>query len=41
MIFYDKETQWEQMAGWTVDVGTQTERKEERGFYEEEVGVVD
>ncbi|KAF8445159.1 hypothetical protein BGX38DRAFT_1143517 [Terfezia claveryi] len=40
-IFYDKETQWERMAGWTVDVGTQTEHKEEKGVHEEEVGVVD
>lgn len=41
MIFYDKATQWEQMAEWTVDIGTQTEHNEQKDVHEEEVGVVD
>lgn len=40
-IFYDKATQWEPVAEWVVDVGTQTEHKEEKDVREEEVGVVD
>ena len=40
-IFYDKATQWEQMAEWTVDIGTQTEHNEQKDVCEEEVGVVD
>lgn len=41
MILYcDRATQWEQMAEWTVDVGTQTEHEEEKDI-REEVGVVD
>lgn len=40
-IFYDNSTQWEQLAEWMVDVGTQTEYKGEKDIREEEIGVVD
>lgn len=41
MMFYDKATQWEQMAEWMIDVGTQTEQMGEKDVRGEVVGVVD
>jgi len=40
-MFYDKATQWEQMAEWMINVGTQTEQMEEKDVRGEVVGVVD